>query len=187
MLRKSLILLIAAGLLALFIGAGSAIFTSQATVAANTFTTGTLVISTNPTSALVTFSNMAPGDQVTAPLSVSNTGSLDSRYAMTSSSDNTDGKGLRDQLVYNIKTGVTTCSNAGFGLSGTSIASGALSTAAFGNPAQGSQAGDRTLAAGATEVLCFNVSLPLSTGNTFQNATTTAVFTFQAEQTANNP
>ena len=84
MLRKSLILLIAAGLLALFIGAGSAIFTSQAAVAANTFTTGTLAISTNPTSALVTFSNMAPGDQVTAPLSVSNTGSLDLRYAMTS-------------------------------------------------------------------------------------------------------
>jgi len=31
------------------------------------------------------------------------------------------------------------------------------------------------------------VSLPLSTGDAFQNASTTATFTFDAEQTANNP
>jgi hypothetical protein len=30
------------------------------------------------------------------------------------------------------------------------------------------------------------VNLPTSTGNAFQNATTTATFTFDAEQTANN-
>ena len=57
----------------------------------------------------------------------------------------------------------------------------------FGNPAQGAQAGDRALAAAANEQLCFVASLPLSTDNTFQGATTTVSFTFDAEQTKNNP
>ena len=57
----------------------------------------------------------------------------------------------------------------------------------FGNPAQGNQAGDRSLAAAANEQLCFVATLPLATGNAFQNATTTVSFTFDAEQTKNNP
>ena len=46
---------------------------------------------------------------------------------------------------------------------------------------------DRVLAAAGTEVLCFYVSLPIGAGNTLQGATTTTTFTFDAEQTANNP
>jgi len=49
------------------------------------------------------------------------------------------------------------------------------------------QAGDRTLAASASEILCFNVSLPSGTGNAYQGLTSTATFAFQAEQTTNNP
>ena len=56
-----------------------------------------------------------------------------------------------------------------------------------GDPTQGSQAGDRTLNATANEVLCFYVSLPLSAANSSQGASTTTTFTFDAEQTANNP
>jgi hypothetical protein len=56
----------------------------------------------------------------------------------------------------------------------------------IGDPTTGSQAGDRTLAASANEVLCFSVILPLGTGNTSQGVTTTATFDFVAEQTANN-
>jgi hypothetical protein len=36
-------------------------------------------------------------------------------------------------------------------------------------------------------VLCFRVSLPLTTGNALQGITSAASFTFDAEQTANNP
>ena len=61
------------------------------------------------------------------------------------------------------------------------------SGAGFGNPAAGAQAGDRTLAAAANETLCFRVTLPSGTGNAYQSATTTTTFTFDAEQTANNP
>lgn len=166
-----------------------ALFTDTASVPANTFSTGTVDISTSPASALVTFNNMAPGDQVTNPITVSNAGTLELRYAVTST---TTEATLAAQLDLTIKSGVTTCTNAGFGVDGTVLYGPADlgSTAGInviGNPAQGAQAGDRTLAASANEVLCFNVSLPSSTGNAFQGLTTTATFAFQAEQTKNNP
>jgi len=187
MFRKSLMFLLVAGILATFGLAASALFTSQATVTDNAFTTGSLVLTASPTSAAITFSNMAPGDQVTAPITLTNSGTLDLRYAMQGAATNTDSKNLAAQLVLSIKSGVSQCSNAGFGGSGTSIYSGPLSTGAFGNPATGQQAGDRLLSAGANEVLCFNASLPLDTGNAFQNSTTTTTFTFSGEQTQNNP
>jgi spore coat-associated protein N len=186
MFRKTLVLLAVVGILATFGLAGSALFTSTTTVGNNSFTTGSVLISTDPVSALVTFSNMAPGDQVTAPLTVKNDGTLAMRYAMTSLATNEDNKALRGQLELSVKSGVTDCSNAGFAASGTSVYGGTLNNALFGDPATGQQAGDRALAAGANEVLCFNVALPAGTGNEFQNAATTATFTFAAEQTANN-
>jgi hypothetical protein len=183
----------AAGLLAVvgaFLGNGGlAVFTDTASVPANTFTTGTVDISTSPASALVTFSAMAPGDQVTNPLTVTNAGTLDLRYAVTSTTtENT----LAPELDLTIKSGVATCTNAGFAGSGTVVYStGDLGSTAginvIGNPAQGSQAGDRTLAASGSEVLCFNVSLPLAAANAAQGQTTTATFAFAAEQTSNNP
>ncbi len=165
------------------------LFTSTASVPSNTFTTGTVTISTSPTSALVTFSAMAPGDQVTNPITVTNAGTLDLRYAVTSATtENT----LAGELDLSIKSGVVTCTNAGFGGSGTVIYGPAdlgntTAINVVGDPAQGAQAGDRTLAAAANEILCFNVSLPLAATNAAQGLTTTATFSFQAEQTRNNP
>lgn len=165
-----------------------ALFTDTASVPANTFTTGTVDINTAPVSALVTFSDMAPGDQVTNPITVSNAGSLELRYAVTST---TTENVLAAQLDLTIKSGVTTCTNAGFGADGTVLygpldLGNTTAVNVVGDPAQGDQGSDRTLAAAGSEVLCFNVSLPLSTDNTFQGLTTTATFDFQAEQTKNN-
>jgi hypothetical protein len=191
MFRRLLALVLFIGLTAGFIGVGSALFTSTATIAANAFTSGTVIISTNPTSAAVSFSNMAPGDQTTAPIAITNTGTLDLRYAVTSAATNADNKNLMDALVLTIKSGVTDCSNSGFGSTGTQLYSGVLGSVAgvnvVGNPATGADTGDRTLSASAGEVLCFNVTLPLNTANGYQGASTTATFTFTAEQTANNP
>jgi hypothetical protein len=94
---------------------------------------------------------------------------------------------LSDGLEAQIKTGVTTCSNAGFGTDGTSIYNSTLTSAAIGSSAQGSQAGDRTLNASASEVLCFQVRLPSGASSSLQGLSTTATFTFSAEQTTNNP
>lgn len=168
-----------------------AMFTDTDAVAANTFTAGKISLSTNPTTAAVSFANMMPGDTVTNPVVVTNdAGSAALRYAVSSVATNTDTKGLKDQLVLTVKTGVTTCTTAGFTATGIVAYTGDLDSAAgkiIGDSAQGAQAGDRTLAIGASETLCFQVNLPLATGNTYQSATTTATFTFDSEQTANNP
>jgi len=160
-----------------------AIFTSAPTLGGNAFTTGTVILGLNPVTALLTSANMMPGDTVAASLVASNTGTAQLRYAMTSSSTNADGKGLMNQIILTIKTLGTSCAV----FDGTMLYSGVLSAAAFGNPAQGAQAGDRTLNAAATETLCFQANLPVGSGNAFQGATTTTTFTFSAEQTANNP
>lgn len=187
--RTIVIGLLAIGILAAGIGLGTgAIFTDTQQVDANTFSTGTVDISTNPTTALVTFSGMTPGDQVTNPITVTNSGTLELRYAMTST---TTENALAAQLDLTIKSGVTTCTNAGFGGDGTVIYGPAdlgstTGINVIGDPTQGAQTGDRTLAASGSETLCFNVSLPSSTGNAFQGQTTTATFNFQSEQTKNN-
>jgi len=192
MFRKISLALLGIGLLGMLAGLSTlAVFTDSAAVDSNSFTTGTVDISTAPTTALVTFSNMAPGDTVTNSLVATNAGSLQLRYAITSTATNTDAKGLKDQLVLTIKTiDVTTPGTPCDNFDGTQLYTGDLDSTAgalVGSNAQGSQAGDRTLAAAASETLCFRVDLPLATGNAFQNATTTATLTFDAEQTANNP
>ena len=55
-----------------------------------------------------------------------------------------------------------------------------------GDPAQGAQGGERVLAASTNETLCFLVEL-LSTATGPEGASTTTTFTFDAEQTVNNP
>lgn len=168
-----------------------ALFTDTEAVAANAFDTGKIDITTTPTTALVAFTNMMPGDSVTRDLVVTNAaGSQAARYSVSSVATNTDTKGLKDQLVLTIKTGVTTCTNAGFTADGTQLYTGDLDSSAgklIGDVAQGPDAGDRALAVSATETLCFKVSLPIGTGNGFASAASTATFTFGAEQTANNP
>lgn len=172
------------------------IFTSTAVVPSNAFTTGTVKISTSSDGiALITYPNMAPGDKVTEPLTVTNDGSLELRYAVTSLADD-DDKGLRDQLLLTIKSGVT-CDNDGFDDPGGSVLYGPdvlgsdpAPTKVIGDPAQGADTGDRTLAAAPashSEELCFQVELPSDTDDDYQDATTTATFTFKAEQTKNNP
>ena len=171
------------------VGAGAytlALFTDSATSGGNAFAVGTVTIGVSPTSALITLSGMLPGDSTTGTLTVSSTGNATLRYAMTTASTNPDGKALRDQMALVIKTKDTNTAGCG-NFNGTQLFNGTLANGAVGDPAQGAQAGDRTLAGGASEVVCFRATLPGSTGNAFAGAATNATFTFSAEQTANNP
>lgn len=187
--KRHLLLLATVALAVASVSAGGfslALFTSSATSGGNTFTTGTIVIGLSPASALITFSGMLPGDSTTGTLTVTSSGTSQLRYAMTTAATNADAKALRDQMTLVIKTKDTAtagCTN----FDGTQLYSGTLAAGAIGDPTAGAQAGDRTLAGAASEVLCFRAALPSATGNAFQGATTTATFTFSAEQTANNP
>jgi hypothetical protein len=145
------------------------------------FTTGTIDVNSNP-AVLTSITNMMPGDQSTQAVTISNDGSGDLRYAMSVAATNPLGAAL--QLTVKAQDAGGGC--AAFSGS-TVLAATALNGAGWGSSAQGANAGDRNLAAGTSEVLCFRVSLPLSTGNGLQGASSAATFTFDAEQTANNP
>lgn len=179
---------IAAGQLSL------AYYTDQQTVD-GTFGTGSIVLDAAKIDALVlTSAAMMPGDSLTDDVVVENDGTGQLRYAMTTATTNADGKGLRDVLTLAVRTiDVTTPGTPCDNFDGTAVlaatvlgASGA-SGASFGSPLSGAQAGDRVLGGGASETLCFRVSLPSGTGNAYQSANAVTTFTFDAEQTANNP
>ena len=166
----------------------AALYTDTEAVGSNVFTVGTLDLSTSPTSALFNAPAMAPGDEVAASLNVSNDGSLDLRYAVESS---TTEDVLAAQLTLTIRSGVTTCDTTNWDADGTQIYSGILGSTSvetiIGDKTQGADTGDRTLSAGNNEDLCFHVELPLTAPDASQGVTTTATFTFYAEQTVNNP
>ncbi len=168
-----------------------ALFTDSQDLGANSFTTGTLVLGLNPATALFSVANMAPGDSVSRPLTVSDAGTLGLRYAVSATATNPDAKALRGQLLFTVYSGVTAGNCTAGNVAGGTVLYGpaavGASAAVFGNPASGNQAGDRTLLAAGSETLCFVADLPLATGNAFQNATSTVSFTFDAEQTKNNP
>ncbi len=164
----------------------------------STFTAGTIVLDPTKIAAMdLTSSAMMPGDSVLSPVEVKNNGTAQLRYAVSQTSTNADTKDLRSQLLLVVRTADTgggtdfaTDGNYCDDATGTSLhASAAMGASGnlVGDPTQGSQSGDRSLAASASEVLCFYVSLPISATNAVQGATTTTTFTFAAEQTANNP
>jgi hypothetical protein len=179
--RRGIIALLGA-LSLMTLGAGSislAQFTDSAT-ATWAFNTGTIDISVNPT-VLAAVDDMMPGDVETQSLTVLNGGTGDLRYVMSTAATGA----LGDQLTLQVREADAGGGCAAF--TGASVvAATALNGAAFGNPAPGSQGNERNLLAGASEELCFRVTLPLSTDNTFQNTSSDATFTFLAEQTANN-
>lgn len=166
------------------------LFSDTASAGSNTFTAGTVDIAASPASAIVTYDGMAPGATTTGAVTVTNSGSLELRYALASSATDTDSKGLKDQLVLTVKSvDATTPASPCDNFDGTQLYSGDLDSAAgklVGDAAQGAQSGDRVLAAGDGETLCLRVSMPAESGNAYQGATTTATFSFAAEQTADN-
>jgi len=169
-----------------------AVFTDQETNAGNTFSTSTIDLTVAPTSAVISLSGMVPGDQVTDDVLVSNAAGSDAlRYAVASTATNADAKGLKDQLVLTVRTvDATTPGTPCDNFDGTQLYTGDLDGGTtgriLGDSTQGAQAGDRPLAVSAAETLCLRVLLPLSTGNAYASASTTATFTFNAEQTDNN-
>ncbi|HEX5824802.1 MAG TPA: TasA family protein [Candidatus Limnocylindrales bacterium] len=182
--RRGIVALLGAVSL-LTIGAGSMSLAQFTDTDASTwsFTAGTIDISTSPT-VLTAVNNMMPGANATQALTVTNGGSGDLRYAISVAATNPLGTAL--QLTIKGPDGGVGASCALFNGASILVAT-TLNGAAVGNPVQGAHAGDRNLLAGANEVLCLRVSLPLTTGNASQGASSTATFTFDAEQTANNP
>lgn len=118
-------------------------------------------------------SNMKPGDVTYAPLTVENAGSLGFNYTMATTDD---ASTLADQLTLGIRKVATTCNETNY-----DAASGVDIRYAEG-PLGGGTLASQTLAAAASEILCFKVLLPSGTGDAFQGLSTTVTFTFSATQ-----
>ena len=174
MYRLALIALIVAGLGGSFFTVESlAVFTDTTSNEDNLFATGQVQIDSAPAAAMFEVNNMAPGDTENGQLTIGNGGTLELRYVMTTVVDDT-GADLSNVLELEIKTEGSGCG----AWDGTSLYDSTLA---------GATLGARVLGAGTGEVLCFRVHLPIGTGNTYQGTSTLATFTFDAEQTANNP
>lgn len=184
-------LAVAMSVSALAVTVTGALFTDSDAIGSNTFATGDVNLATSPTTNAVSMSGMAPGDVKYGSVTVSNSGSLQLRYALKSATTEDALAGQLDLTIWDEAEEAdigTDCS--------TTVPTNKLYTAAalgsvagtqlFGNPTAGSHTGDRVLAAAASEVLCLKVELPSTTGNSFESLTTTATFTFQSEQTVNN-
>ena len=205
-----LVALMAIGLSAAIVGSiSTALFTDTAQIQSSTFATGTIDIdlsdsnetdADNLTTSDITFSAMAPGDQVqpTGGITVRNNGTLDLRYALYVAATDPDTNNLKDELEITIKgIDVTVPATPCDDFDGASIypattnfdgaAAAGTFVSLFGSETAGADAGDRPLTAAASEVLCFRVKLPTTAPNSVQNSTTTLTFEFRAEQTANNP
>ncbi len=176
-----------------------ALFTDSDAVGTNSFATGTLSLTTSPTSTVWTaVTDGAPGDKATGALTVTNGGSLALRYAVTGA--NTDAT---LSAAMNLRIGLQVGGSCDFPYHNndgttstltddTELVATTLDTAALiGSSAQGQDAtpggGDRTLAASGSEVLCFAVVLPDTATSTVAGLSNTSTFTFDSEQTKNNP
>jgi len=179
--RRRRLLAALLGLSVLSVGAGAfslAMFTDTA-ASTGTFATGTIDITSSPTVAF-TVTGMMPNGSNTQALTIANAGTASLRYAMTAAATTPLGA----VLTLEVRTLGASCA----AFDGTVVlAATVLNGATIGNPAQGPDTGDRTLAGASNEVLCFRVSLPGTAGNALQGTTSAATFTFDAEQTANNP
>jgi spore coat-associated protein N len=189
------ILLTVAGFVAVAGIAGGAVslavYTDTETVDA-TFTSGTIILDATKIDALtLTSTNLVPGDSITGAVDVENDGTSQLRYSLNTTSTSVAGPNggvLNAALTVEVRTVDVDLVGCG-SFDGTVLQASEVlgaSNVMFGTPSPTVGTGDRTVNVAATDVLCIKVSLPIATGDTYQGATATTTFTFNAEQTANN-
>ena len=190
----------------------SALFTDNESVTSGNITTGTVDLSTTaPVSFTVPAGGLAPGDAAFATVTVTNSGSLEYRYAVTYKATDTDtSPGVGTVLP----TGVTvttallssqlqlrayllaapascdlpgTASATPLASAGPALSTDPAMTPFIGAVATGQQTDDRTLSATTKETLCLRVDLRKETTNDYQDTATNITLRFDAEQTVNNP
>ncbi|WP_165372758.1 TasA family protein [Pengzhenrongella frigida] len=170
----------------------SALFTDNESAVGGGFTTGSVNVTLTPAADFLKIGNMAPGDTEFRSITVNNPGSLGYRYAVTKAwTDSNAGYPLSAVLqiaTFVLPTGGT-CDAASAVPAAQIRPLGAISAdgaTLIGDPATGAHAGDRPILAGAGELLCFQITLPISVGNEYQSSTSTVSVQVVAEQTANN-
>lgn len=179
---------------AITLAATGALFTDTQTMAANTFATGTVDLNAQETTDIAANAgNLAPGDTVSGVITVANSGTLEYRYTLTSTT--TAPSGTYD-LASQIQVTVWDEADEDATSDGTCAATPPTDTLLHKyTGALGSQAGTQyfsgetvgTTAPANQQMLCLQATLPQDSNDNYQGLTTDATFTFDAQQTANNP
>lgn len=173
---------LATALVAVGLAVGSgADFGSSSANPSNTFSSGTLKhTNSKDDSAILTASNMKPGDSASGSVTITNTGSLPGTFSLSQSNLTnpklgSGGEKLSDQLDLLIKDGSTTVYSGKLGAMGSITLDGDTGTAAtqqFG--ASGSPTG--------THTYDFTVTLPSATGDAYQGTSTSVQYDWNATQ-----
>lgn len=161
-----------------------AYWTDTATVSGTTISSGSIDLMVNNQqndTAFTTMSlaNMVPGNSAAGVITVKNNGNSPLTYYVDGAATNGDTKGLGAALTVKVtgdaaRSGSTpnfTCAGSALANTGTSFSANLVQSA---NP--------RMLAAGASETLCVQATLPTGASTALQNATTDVSFTFNASQ-----
>lgn len=128
--------------------------------------------------AAISADSMVPGVDVTAAVTVVNSGREPTTYVMSRGPVSADGAELSAALLLTIRTVGSSCAD----FDGSILFDGHLDDAAIGSD------GDRRpLAAATAEILCFRAALPLDASNALLGATTTVTLAFDASFTAAAP
>jgi predicted ribosomally synthesized peptide with SipW-like signal peptide len=162
-----------------------AVWSDSVTVSGTTFTTGTIDLQVNNLDTVTGYTSlnlppMVPGNSAAGVLTVKNNGTAPLKYYVDASASNTDTKGLGAALVVKVTNdGSTTGSAPAVTCGGTALASTGTTFAAN----LVSSTAPRLLAAGTSETLCIQATLPGNlTGSVpgagLQGASTTVGFTF---------
>lgn len=158
-----------------------AYWTDAVTVTGTTITAGTIDLKVNNADSVTTFTQMnvstiIPGDSTAGVVTVKNGGTAPLHYWMGASASNGDGKGLGAALVVKV-TGDGTVSGSGKTVTcgGSALANTKTS---FTTDLLAAPATPRLLAAGASETICVQASLPTSASTGLQGAATNVTFTF---------
>lgn len=162
-----------------------ALWTDSVPVSGVTISSGVLDLKVNTLDAVPAYTDlnltgMVPGNTVAGILTVRNAGTIPLTYYATAAATNADGKGLGAALVVKVTadsavTGTAparTCAGAALATTGTTFAGNLV----------GAPATQRSLAAGVSETLCIQATLPTTAVSSLQGATTNISLTFTASQ-----
>ena len=172
--------------------ASSALFTDTQSTDAATITSGTITITTGGDySANFPTSSMMPGDDKYGIITILN-GNGAARLSSTANWSVANDLTTDLEIRMVSATSTSTCTSSTDFSSPLNSAvkpasSSATSIAMFGDSTAGSQTGDQTLAVNTTYYYCVNIKMPTSMPTAAQGDASDLTFTFNAEQTTNNP
>lgn len=160
-----------------------AFWTDDVVISGTTFTAGTLDLKVNNSDAYATttlgMSAMVPGNTSAELLTIKNAGTAALKYTLTGGLTGTDAAAYNTAgaLKLTILSGATIngSGNSATCTGGTSVYTATALTNVVATPIIGTRRGP--IAAGATEVLCFQVTFDAAASTTLQGKTATATFT----------